>query len=261
MSPLIDTHCHLFLDAFDDDRDAVFENARRSGVGVMVNVGIDEKTSVQAVALAERLPGTYATVGLHPHSAGDARDGLWEACERLIDAHPKVVAVGEVGLDYFKSTAPHPAQANVFRRMADLAGRKKRPLVVHSREAFDDTLQILKEAKARHPALKAVFHCFSYGPDELKKVMAEGFFVSFTGIVTFPNARTVQESAKAAPLDRVMIETDAPYLAPQPVRGKRNEPAFLTHVVQTLADLKGLAPEAVAEATTRNARQFFGLSG
>lgn len=260
MLPLVDTHCHLFLDAFDSDRDAVLANALRNGVDRIVNVGIDQKTNAQAVALAERFPGSFATVGLHPHSADDECDALRSECESLIDSNPRVVAVGEVGLDYFKSAVPRSRQCDVFRRMADLAGRKKLPLVVHSREAFNDTLEILKEAKGRHPALRAVFHCFSYGPDELQKALIEGFSVSFTGIVTYPKAGPVRESARLVPLERMMLETDAPYLAPQPVRGERNEPAFLTHTAKAVALIRGISLEALAEATTRNAHAFFGFA-
>ena len=256
---MVDTHCHLFMEAFQKDLGAVIVSARSHGVELFVNVGIDEATSLKASELAGRFDDVYSTVGLHPHSAHEATDETVVRFARFIDETPKVVAVGEVGLDYAKSPAPPDVQKRVFRQMADLAGQKNLPLVVHSRDAFEDTLGILQESRGRCPALRAVFHCFSYDPPCLAKALEAGFCVSFTGIVTFPNAASMQASAREAPLERLMIETDAPYLAPQPVRGKRNEPAYLGYVAEAIARLKGLDLSRVAEATTRNAREFFGI--
>lgn len=257
---LVDTHCHLFLDAFDADRAEVFARARKAGVRAFINVGIDEGSSRAAIRLAASEPDVWATVGLHPHSAHEADHSIYGRLEQLA-VSPRVVGVGECGLDYVKSPAPKERQHEVFSQMIGVAGRRNLPLVVHSREAFADTLSLLAQGKRTYKGLKAVFHCFSYDAAAMRLVMDAGFFVSFTANVTFPNARAVREAAKEVPLDRFLIETDAPYLAPQAVRGKRNEPAYLEHLVAEIGRLKGITAAQAAEASTRNAAAFFGLPG
>jgi TatD DNase family protein len=255
---LVDTHCHLFFPQYDADLGEVLGRARRSGVRAFVNVGIDEPTSRKALELAEREPDVYATVGLHPHSAGAADEAAFGRLEALARASRRIVAVGEVGLDYAKASAGPDVQRKVFLRMAELAGAAGLPLIVHSREALDDTLAVLAEAAGR-TRVRAVFHCFSYGRAALDRVLAAGFSVSFTGIVTFPNAPDVKASAQAVPDDRFMLETDSPYLAPQAARGKRNEPAFIAHVASEIAALRKTDSGALGRRTSENAAAFFGL--
>lgn len=258
---LVDTHCHLYFEQFDADRDEVFAAARREGVRAFVNVGIDEPTSRAALKLAVSRPDTYATVGLHPHSAEGADDALFRRLEAITQESKRVVAVGECGLDYFKSTAPREEQARVFSRMAALAAGRNLPLVVHSRDAFKDTLGVLAEAEKQNGKKpKAVFHCFSYDAEALAEAIERGFLVSFTANVTFPSAVPLREAVRRVPMDRFFIETDAPYLAPQPKRGKRNEPAFLPILVRTIAELKGAAEREVEDASSRNAEKFFGIT-
>jgi TatD DNase family protein len=254
----IDTHCHLNFEQYQNDRLDVFMRARESGLQYFINVGIDEVTSKEAIALAAKETDVYATVGLHPHSADQGQMPLYDRLESLM-ASKKVVAVGEIGLDYFKSEAMPQTQQKVFRNMLGLAGKARLPVVVHSRNAFKDTLAILRETKERFKDLKAVFHCFSYDKDCLQEALDEGFFVSFTGNVTFPTAHPIKASARHVPMDRFMLETDSPYLAPQPVRGKRNEPSFIHHQAECIADLKGCSLSEVIKATTENAIKFFGL--
>lgn len=256
---MIDTHCHLFMSQFDADREAVFDNARRAGVKAFISVGIDEPTSEAAIALAESHPDVYASVGLHPHSAHEAPEDTAAQLEKLARSSKKVVAVGEVGLDYFKSEAPPEVQRRVFGTMVDLAARLGLPLIVHSRDAFNDTFDILKQGKAAKRSLSALFHCFSYDAVCMKRAIEEGFDISFAGNLTFPNAKALKEAAKEVPLDRFVIETDAPYLAPQSMRGKRNEPSYLTFLISEIAALKGIAPEDAARAATRNAQRIFKL--
>lgn len=259
MNQYIDTHCHPYFEDYDADRDAVLDRAVADGAEAMVVVGTDPDTNLRVVEIAERRRECYAAVGLHPHSAHEAPADLEEGLRALIRRSPKVVAIGEVGLDYFKSEAPRDVQSAVFDRAIDLAGRLNLPLVVHSRDAFDDTIRQLAAGRRRHPDLRALFHCYTYGPEELERVMAEGFLVSFSGIVTFRSAKGLQEAARRVPPDRYVIETDAPYLAPEPNRGQRNEPSWARLVGRRVAELRGEPEDAVFAATTRNAKAFFRL--
>ena len=256
---IVDTHCHLFFEQYDEDREDVFERARTQGVGVFINVGIDEATNRTAMALAEKEPDAYATVGFHPHSAHLADESTTDRLKEQIQSSPKVVAVGEVGLDYFKSEADAEIQKRLFEKMITLAGEMHLPLVVHSREAFRDTIRILQEGKKKFPGLKAVFHCYTYGEEELTEVVESGFWVSFTGIVTFKGTDALRKAVAVCPPDRFMVETDAPYLAPQPKRGQRNEPAYLNFVLEEIARIRNEDPLAIESVTTRNALQFFNI--
>lgn len=255
----IDTHCHPFFDSYTEDRDAVLDRAVADGAEALVVVGIDGATNDQVIELANRRNECFAALGLHPHSAHQVTADFESRITQAAAACPKVVAIGEVGLDYFKSAAPREVQADVFARAIELAARLRLPLVVHSRDAFEDTIRQLAEGRKRHPHLKALFHCYTYGPEELKQVLAEGFSVSFSGIVTFKNAKALQEAARIVSADRFVIETDAPYLAPEPHRGQRNEPSWVRLVAAKLADLRGETIEQVLASTTRNARAFFSL--
>lgn len=255
----IDTHCHPFFESYAADRDAVLDRAVADGAEALVVVGIDDTTNRQVVEMAERRPECFAVVGLHPHSAHFVTDEFEAGIERMAAASRKVVAIGEVGLDYFKSEAPRDVQAKVFDRAIRLAGKLGLPVVVHSRDAFDDTLRHLSAGRREFPQLKALFHCYTYGPEELERVLAEGFLVSFSGIVTFKNAKSIQDAARRVPADRYVIETDAPYLSPEPNRGQRNEPSWVRLVADKLAELRGEKVESVYESTVRNARAFFNL--
>ncbi len=255
----IDTHCHPFFESYAADRDAVLDRAVADGAEALVVVGIDGSTNDQVLDMAERRRECFAVLGLHPHSAHQVTDDFEARIEAAAAKSRKVVAIGEVGLDYFKSEAPRDVQARVFDRAIDLAAKLRLPLVIHSRDAFDDTIGQLAAGRRRHPHLKALFHCYTYGPEELDRVLAEGFSVSFSGIVTFKNAKPLQEAARRVPSGRYVIETDAPYLAPEPNRGQRNEPSWVRLVAARVAELRGQTVESVFEETTRAARTFFNL--
>lgn len=253
---LIDTHCHLHFPDFDADRDDAMKRAREAGVAHFVDVGTGPDTNEKARALAARHKDMSFTAGLHPHSAHEADEPYLASVEVFAREH-RPVAIGEVGLDYFKSPAPADVQKKVLVRMVRLALSLDLPLVVHSRDAFADTLALLKTeggGKAR-----GVFHCFSYGPSEMEEAVKIGFHVSFAGVVTFKNASRLAETAAAAPLERILVETDAPYLAPEPHRGKRNEPAFVANTAAFIAAKRGIDPAALADATTRSAVALFRL--
>ncbi len=254
--PLVDTHAHLHFPEFAADLAAVLERARATGVVAMVTVGTDRETNPAAVALAERLPQVYATVGIHPHDAGDATDADFEAMERLARS-AKVVALGEMGLDFFRDLSPRDTQEEVFHRQLELARRLARPVVVHCRDAHEATLAILNEAGAG--AIGGVMHCFSGDTEMAKRCLDLGLFISLAGPVTYKNARALPDVARFVPEDRLVVETDCPFLPPQPHRGQRNEPAWVALTSARVAALRGAPPEAFAAATTRNAARLFGL--
>ncbi|HEY1533010.1 MAG TPA: TatD family hydrolase [Polyangiaceae bacterium] len=247
-----DSHCHLDTEHNPDGPDAALARAREAGVSSFLCVGVGgmEQTQ-QALAVAERHPDVFASAGVHPHDA--ARDGgldfepFW--------THPRLLAVGEVGLDYHYDHSPREAQAEVFRRYIALARRVHKPLIIHTRSAAEDTLQILEGEGARDAG--GVIHCFSEDIAFAKRALDLGFYLSFSGIVTFKTARAIQEVAAWAPADRLLVETDSPYLAPVPLRGKRCEPAFVVHTGAYVAKLRGVEPAHLAALTTDNARRCF----
>lgn len=254
---LVDSHCHLDDRRFDHDREQVIERALASGVAVMLAIGSGNGPPdlEAAIRLAERHEAVWATVGVHPHDAAKADEGTWARLRELL-THPKVLAAGEIGLDYHYNFSPPDVQRRVFERQLELAREAARPVVIHTREAWVDTLAILR----RHWAscgLPCVMHCFSGGPEEARECLDLGFCLSFAGVVTFPKAARVQASARLTPLDRLLVETDAPYLAPVPHRGRRNEPAYVVHTAARLAELRGEAIGKLAEATTANFRRIF----
>lgn len=253
---LIDTHCHLDFPDYREDLEAVLARAAQAGVREMISVGIDLPTSRQAAALAERLEGVYATVGVHPHHVKEVGDDDYRALRELA-GHPKVVAYGEIGLDYVKEYSPAAMQREHFAGQVELARELALPLVIHDREAHADTLAILRGA-GELPA-GGVMHCFSGDAALAEEVLALGFHISIPGVVTFKSAATLAEAVKAVPLERLLLETDAPFLAPVPKRGKRNEPSYLTHIAAKVAELKGCPTAEVARQTTANARRLFGL--
>jgi TatD DNase family protein len=253
---LIDTHCHLDADTFESDREAVIARARAAGVETMVAIGSGEgPPDLEAgIRLAEAHPFIYATVGVHPHEASKADESVWANLVELT-AHPKVVAVGEIGLDYHYNFSPPETQREVFARQLAISRDANLPVIIHTREAWDDTFAMLE---AHWPATGpgGIMHCFSGGPAEAERSLALGFHISFSGIVTYPKAPDVQEAARIVPLDRLLVETDAPYLAPVPYRGKRNEPAFVVETAKRLAELRGVSFETISSATTENWRRL-----
>ncbi len=252
---LIDTHAHLHLPHFDDDRDAVLGRAREAGVARIFEIGYDLPSSRAAVALAERHDGLYAVVGIQPHDAAEADDAWLDEVRRLA-AHPKVVAIGEIGLDYYWDRAPRAAQERLFRAQLALARELRLPVVIHSRAAQADTVRILRDAARGQPG---VMHSFSGDWGYAEACLDVGFHLSFSGPLTFPKAVELHEVARRAPLGRLLTETDSPYLAPQPHRGRRNEPAYVRFVVERLAALRQAALEDMAAAVWENAARLFGL--
>ena len=252
---LVDSHCHLDLTQFDADRDAVLARARLAGVRLIVNPGIDLHHSRQAIALAERYPEVYAAVGIHPNNTNHFdRSALNQL--RTLAAHPKVVAIGEIGLDYHYDFVPKHVQAKVFASQIELALELDRPVIIHTREAADDTIAMLKEAGQGR--VRGVMHCFTGTADEARRALDLGFSISFSGILTFPRAGSLRDVAAAVPADRLLVETDAPYLAPVPHRGRRNEPAFVVETLTCLAELRGLYVEVMAAQVAANLAALVG---
>jgi TatD DNase family protein len=250
-APVIDSHCHLDSQEFDADREEVIERALAAGVKHMVAIGTGNgPPDLEAgIRLADQYPAFFATAGVHPHDAAKASDETFKHLAEVLK-HERVVAVGEIGLDYHYDFSPREVQRAVFVEQMRIAADAGKPIVIHTREAWEDTLALLAE----HWRGGGIMHCFSGGPEEARKALALGFHLSFGGVVTFPKALNVQEAAKIAPADRILIETDAPYLAPVPKRGKRNEPAYIVETARKLAELRGETLEAIAAMTTANFR-------
>ena len=253
---LIDSHCHLDSEQFEEDREAVIERALAAGVEHMVAIGSgDGPPDLEAgIRLADRYPSFYATIGVHPHDAAKATPETYRRLEELA-AHPKVVAFGEMGLDYHYDHSPRDVQRDVFVEQMRIARDARLPITIHTRSAWEDTMALLREHWA--PAgCGGIIHCFSEGPREAEQALALGFHISFAGIVTFPKALGVQEAARITPAGRLLIETDAPYLAPVPKRGKRNEPAYVVETARKLAELRGVSIEEIAQITADNFRRL-----
>jgi TatD DNase family protein len=250
---LVDSHCHLDDEKFAADFDAVVARARAAGVERMLAIGTgDGPPDLEvAVRLADRHDCFYATVGVHPHDAAKATAATFDRLRELAQ-HPKVLAIGEIGLDYHYDFSPREVQREVFREQLRLATK---PVVIHTREAWEDTLRLIDE----HSPQALVMHCFTGGPEEARECVERGFYLSFGGVLTFPKAENVREAARIVPDDRLLVETDAPYLAPAPHRGKRNEPAFLVDTVRKLAEVRGVDAEEMAALTTRNFDSLFAL--
>lgn len=260
---LIDTHAHLDLPQFEADRDAVIERAQAAGVKVIVNAGADLESSRRAVALAEQHPGVYASVGVHPHDA-KTLDGEVLAALRELARQPKVVAVGEIGLDFYRNLSPQDVQRRAFQAQLAWAARLGKPVIVHDREAHAEVLKALTSWAAglmRSPLAGrvGVLHSFSGDLSMAEQAIDLGFYISISGPVTYQNARRLAEIVQALPLDRLLVETDCPYLTPHPHRGKRNEPAYVRLVAEKIAAIKGLTLDEVAATTTANARRLFEL--
>ncbi|HEY4395716.1 MAG TPA: TatD family hydrolase [Polyangia bacterium] len=254
---MIDSHCHLDQSYFGEERSAVLDRGRQAGVTAFVCVGVGRGSAAaeEAAAIAAAEPDVYATVGVHPHDTAEATEAHWATFERLARA-PRVVGIGETGLDYYYQHAPRDVQQAAYRRSIALGRAAGLPVVSHIRDAHADAATILGEAARDLPG---VIHCFTGGVAEARAYLDLGQMLSFSGIVTFKNAGNVREAAAFAPLDRILVETDAPYLAPIPHRGGRNEPAYLVETLKVVAGLRGIAPDELDAATTANTRQLFRL--
>ncbi|WEK54264.1 MAG: TatD family hydrolase [Candidatus Cohnella colombiensis] len=254
---LIDTHAHLDSPKFDSDRDEVIARAQAAGIDTIVNIGFNRETIPTTMALAEQYPFIYAVVGWHPTDAIDMRleeDLAW--IEQLCQ-HPKVVAIGEIGLDYHWDTSPKEVQHIVFREQIRLAKRLKKPIVIHNRDAHEDIVRLLREENAAE--VGGIMHCFSGSWETAKLCLDMNFHISFGGPVTFKNARVPKEVLKNVPLDRLLLETDCPYLTPHPYRGHRNESAYVQLVAESAAEIKGLQVDEIAKITSENAKRCLGL--
>ena len=244
---LVDSHCHLDDEKFDSDRAQVIERALAAGVELMLAIGTGGALDV-AIRQAERYPFIYATIGVHPHDASKATPETFTQLRDLA-AHPKVLAIGEIGLDYHYDFSPRDVQRSVFERQLEIAASAHKPIVIHTREAWEDTMaQVLSLPDG------GIMHCFTGDSAQARQALDLGFHLSFGGVLTFPKAESVREAARIAPDDRLLVETDCPYLAPVPHRGKRNEPAFVVETARRLAQVRGVTPEAIAACTTRNFR-------
>ncbi|MBX9582208.1 MAG: TatD family hydrolase [Gemmataceae bacterium] len=258
---LIDTHAHLFDGRFRADLPAVLARAAAAGVERVVCIGIDRDSNRESVRLANQHPMLVAAVGLQPNGLTEAEPGDWDEVVRLAEAEPKVVAVGETGLDRYWDRAAFPLQEEYFARHMELARRLGKPFVIHCREAEADTVRMLRDEFDRHGPVRAVMHSFSGDLLTAQACLQMGLDISFAGMLTYPNAQNLRDVAREIPLDRLLVETDCPYLVPVPHRGreKRNEPAYVAHTAAVLAGAKGVSAEEIGERTTRNARRLFGL--
>jgi len=252
---LIDSHAHLDMDDFDADRETVIERAVQGGVTRIVTIGIDLASSRKAIEIAKKYKFIYATVGYHPHNANEAASGDLEKL-RALASEPKVVAWGEIGLDFFRRHSPPEKQVKVFERQLDAAAEQGLPIIIHDRDAHEDLLRILKSRKRQY---LGVIHCFSGNYDLAMTLIELGFCISFPGTVTYKNAVNAQTVAARIPLDRLLVETDCPYLAPVPFRGKRNEPLYVKHTAEKIAQLRQMDFRELAKATSANTARLFHL--
>ena len=255
MTELIDSHCHLDFPEFAPELDAVVARARAAGVGRMLTICTRLSKFDQVLAVAERFDRMFCTVGVHPHEAANEA-GV--ALPRILELaqHPKVVGIGEAGLDYYYDKSPREKQQEVFALHIEAARQSGLPIIVHSRDADEDTVRLLRDGAAKGN-LRGVIHCFTSTQYLADAALEMGFYISLSGIVTFKNAEALRQVAKTVPLDRLLVETDAPYLAPMPMRGKRNEPSFVTHTAAYVAGMFGLGPDDLAQRTTRNFERLF----
>lgn len=252
---LFDTHAHYDDEAFDEDREALLGSMPEKGVALIVNPGCTVETSRQAVAMAEQYDYIYAAVGIHPENCGDFTDGDIDML-RTLAQHDKAVAIGEIGLDYYWEENPSREwQQMVLRKQMALAAELNLPVIIHDREAHADTLAIVKE----FPQVRGVFHCYSGSVEDARTLLKMGWMLSFNGAITFKNARKAPEVIAEIPMDRIMIETDSPYLTPVPHRGKRNDSGYVRLVAEKIAEIKGITPEEVEQITFDNGKRFFGI--
>ena len=249
---LFDTHAHLNDPAFDPDREALMAGLKDKGIGYVMNAGCSLQSSNDIIAMAENYPWLYASVGSHPDSADEVNEDVIEAY-RAMCAHEKVKAIGEIGLDYYYEDIPRDIQKNAFRMQMALAQETGLPVIIHEREAHDDGMRIVKE----FPRVKGVFHCYSGSAEMARQLVNMGWYIGFTGVLTFKNARKAVETASSIPLERIVLETDCPFMAPEPYRGKRNDPGYLIKMAEKLAEIRGITTEEAVAATTENAKRLY----
>ncbi|MBD3289516.1 YchF/TatD family DNA exonuclease [candidate division KSB1 bacterium] len=252
----IETHAHLNFEKFNDDLDETIRRAENAGVQRIINIGIDIKTSRESIELAEKYEAVHASAGIHPHDSVKVKDSDWDELHELL-RHPKVVALGEIGLDFYRDYAPRDVQLKVLLRQLEIAVEEKIPIIVHTRNSWQDIYDIFDRNEYKGK-LSGVFHCFSGNEQHAQKVLDWGFHISFTGVVTFKNASALNVAA-GVPLERLMLETDCPFMAPVPFRGKRSEPAHIPLISDKIAEAKDIPEKRVAEQTTRNAQELFGI--
>ena len=255
---LVDSHCHLDDAQFAEDRTAVIERAHAAGIQHMLAIGTGSGPPdlMAAVRLAEQWPSIYATIGVHPNDVPKMDDGTFKNLARLLQ-HPKVKAIGEIGLDYHWGV-PKELQLPVFLRQLSIAAEARRPVVIHTRDAWTDTIDALRTHWSP-TGLPCLMHCFTGDSEQARECLELGFYLAFGGVTTFPKSLPIREAARITPTDRLLLETDSPYLAPIPYRGKRNEPAFVVHTAKVVAQLRGVSPEQLGAETTKNFRRIFGV--
>lgn len=257
MKPMIfDSHAHYDSRQFEEDREELLNSMQENGVGTIVNAGASWRSVTSVVELAEKYPSVYAAVGIHPDDVGDLDEERFAFMKKQCQ-HNKVVAVGEIGLDYYWDKLSHDIQKQWFERQLALARELDLPVIIHSRDAAEDTLAIMKECAK---GLRGVVHCFSYSKELAEEYVKMGFHIGVGGVVTFKNGKKLKEVVEAVPMERILLETDCPYLAPEPYRGKRNNSLYLTYVAQAIADIKGITYEEVVEQTERNAKTLFHIA-
>ena len=251
---LFDTHAHMNDPAFDEDRNEMILSLKEKGTDFVMNVGCCLDSSKDCIALAEKYPFVYASVGSHPDSADEVNEEVIEAYRQMAQ-HPKVLSIGEIGLDYYYETIPREVQQKAFRMQMELAREIDMPVIVHERNAHDDGMRIVKEFKG----VTGVFHCYSGSAEMARQLVNMGWYIGFTGVLTFKNARKAVETAEQIPLERIVLETDCPFMAPEPFRGKRNDPGYLYRMAERLAEIRGISVEEVQAITTENAKRLYRL--
>ena len=250
---LFDTHAHLNDPAFDPDREELMASFADAGVGLVMNAGCSLASSRDIVAMADRYPWLYGSVGSHPDSADEVNEEVLEEYRKLCKLSDKVKAIGEIGLDYYYEDIPREIQQKAFRMQMALAQELDMPVIVHEREAHNDGMCIVKE----FPKVKGVFHCYSGSAEMARQLVNMGWYIGFTGVLTFKNARKAVETAASVPLDRIVLETDCPFMAPEPFRGKRNHPGYLYRMAERLAEIRGISVEEVCRVTTENGKRLY----
>lgn len=260
---IFESHAHYDDRQFDVDRETLLENLPFQNVGVIVNVGSDIRSSKESITLAHQYDYIYAAIGVHPDEVDTMKEADMEELSHMAK-EDKVVAIGEIGLDYFRKegNAYKSVQKEWFCRQLDLAKEIEKPVIIHSRDAAEDTIQILRDFKKENPQIEnpGVIHCYSYSPELAKEYVAMGFYIGIGGVVTFKNAKKLVETVAQIPLERILVETDSPYLCPEPNRGKRNDSSQIRYVMDRIADIRGIAPEEVEKQTEMNARKMYRLS-
>ena len=253
---LIDSHVHLDDIKFDGDRHILIENFKNNNIELVINIGADLKSSVASVDLANKYPNIYAAIGVHPHSAKEVNTMVMEQLKELA-LNEKVIAIGEIGLDYYYDNSPRDIQRKWFIEQLKLAKELDLPVIIHTRDAMGETFDILKNNQNGN--VRGVLHCYSGSPEMALEYIKMGFYISLGGPVTFKNARLVREVAEAVPLDKLLIETDCPYLTPEPYRGKRNEPVYVKYVAEKIAEVKKISYDELVKATNENTKRLFGI--